>query len=135
MSRPTTDAGSTRSHSPPHESSLYHVFVAFGFAGAEVGVILGRPVVAAVGLSLFGWSVAELLGEVSLADASYAGRRLAVVAGLYAVVAGSLLWVVQPTGDTLGVRGLAFAVAALALFARAGYDTLRTTAAVVSPRQ
>lgn len=133
VSRPTTDGTPTRSHTPAHESSLYHVFVAFGFAGAEVGVVLGRPVVAAVGLSLFGWSLAELLGETSLADASGGGRRLAAVAGLYAVVAGSLLWLVQPAGDTLGVRGLAFAVAAAALLVRAGYDTLRrTTAPTVS---
>ena len=134
MSRPTTDGTPTRSHAPGHESSLYHVFVAFGFAGAEVGVLLGRPVVAAVGLSLFGWSVAELLGETSLADASGSGRRLAAVAGLHAVVAVSLLWVVQPVGDPLGVRELAFAVAAVALLVRAGYDTLRRTA-VVSPQK
>lgn len=135
MPQPTTDGDPRQSHTPDHESSLYHVFVAFGFAGAEVGVVLGRPIVAAVGLSLFGWSLAELLGETSLADTSDGGRRLAVVAGLYAVVAGSLLWVVHPAGDTLEVRGLAFVVAAVALLARAGYDTLRTTAPAVSPQQ
>lgn len=111
------------------ESSPYHVFVAFGFAGSEVGIALGTPAVAVAGLVLFGWSVVGILGETALVDARRRARHTAYVGLAYALAAGVLVAVARPVGVMLVGRELAFAVAAGVLLVYAGYDGVRPTSA------
>lgn len=106
---------------------LYHVFVAFGFAGAEVGIALGLPSVAAVGLLVFGWSVVGTLGETGLLDVRNRARHLGVAGGAYGLGAVGLVALARPVGIALPQRELAFAVAAVGLIAFAGYDAVRPT--------
>ncbi|MFC6784449.1 hypothetical protein ACFQFH_02705 [Halobaculum halobium] len=126
MSGATPETADDRfSDDHPATSGLYHVFVAFGFAGAEVGIALGLPLLAAIGLTMFGWSVAGMLGETGLLEATNRAQHVGAAGGVYGLAAAGLVALARPAGITLPQRELAFAAAAGALIAFAGYDAVR----------
>ena len=126
MEGATTETADERfSDDQPVASGLYHVFVAFGFAGAEVGIALGLPLLAAIGLTMFGWSVTGTLGETGLLDATDRARHVGAAGGVYGLAAAGLFVLARPAGIALPQRELAFVVAAVALIAFAGYDAVR----------
>lgn len=103
------------------ESGVYHVFVAVGFAGAEVGLVLGVPSVATVGLLLFGWSLAGVLVESGVVSRA---RRQTVVGALALVyLAGGMgLW----TAGLGAPRSAATAGAGVGLCGLIGVAVVRT---------
>lgn len=104
----------------------WHVLVALGFAGSEVGIVVDAVPVAVVGLVLFAASVAGILW-----DADYVDDPVALAAGFGAafVVVGAVL-VAHGTGTApigpleplsgLASRGVALVVAGFATIGGAG---------------
>ena len=110
--------GTARTHGA-RASGVHHVFVAVGFAGSEVGFVLGAPGVTVAGLLLFGWSLSGLLVESGVV--SRARRRAVVGAVAVAYLAG---------GAGLWAAGLGAARAVAALGAGVGLCALVGATAV-----
>jgi hypothetical protein len=104
-----------------HESSLYHVFVALGFSCTEIGLFFGRPGVATVGLSVFGWSLVGILRETTRLGSGRRGRQLATLAGTYLTVAVLLSRFTGSATPTVQSRSFAFGVAAAVLLVHSVY--------------
>ncbi|MEF8817971.1 MAG: cox cluster protein [Haloferacaceae archaeon] len=102
-------------------SGVHHVFVAVGFAGSEVGLVLGVPSVAVAGLLLFGWSLAGLLAESGVVSRARWRAVVGVVAAAY-LAGGAGLWVAE-----LGAsRGTAVLGAGVGLCALVGATAVRS---------
>ncbi|OAQ52846.1 hypothetical protein HTG_11000 [Natrinema mahii] len=113
----------------------WHVLVALGLAGSEVGIVVGLGPVAVAGLVIFAASVAGIL-----ADAGYVDRPLAVGAkfGAAFVVVGAILTAhgtgTVPIGPLeplsgLASRGVALLVAGFVTIGGAGLLLTRRPAA------
>lgn len=112
-------------------ASPWPLFVAAGFAVAELGVFVGIFPLAVFGLLLFGGSVAGILTE-----SGYTARPWPTMLALGAVLAvagvGIVLWQTSPSAisiDQFGTNGvlsraLAIAVAGLGLAAAGGAGSI-----------
>jgi hypothetical protein len=118
-----------RPQADPKGSGLYHVFLALGFAGSEVGVLLDVSVVAVAGLWLFGWSLVGTFDEGGIIELDDTARPFVLVGVAYLLFGVSLYGIGATTGVDLTRRAVAFLVASLGLVAYAGTASVRTESA------
>jgi hypothetical protein len=116
MTASGTEVDSEWDGSTPDETGVYHAFVAFGFVGAEVGIVLGSLPVAVVGLLLLGWSLVGVLVEAGVLAARHRPTALAVVALAYLALGVGVHSLAGGVG--VGPRGLALWAASAGLLVR-----------------
>jgi hypothetical protein len=123
---PTEINDSGRRQVKPDGSGVYHVFLAFGFAGSEVGIFVNMPIVAVAGLWLFGWSLVGTLDEGGVIEPDDTARLFVLVGVGYLLLGASLYGIEATTGLNLTRRTVAFPVASVGLLAYAGMTSVRT---------